>query len=102
MLKKLYAVAAVCVALILTLAAEPNSTNRPPNWAHELTVPGAPNFFQVTSNLYRGAQPTSEGMKQLKAMGIKTVITLREFHSDKEFLHRTRGRQEHQTPCRPA
>jgi protein tyrosine/serine phosphatase len=45
-----------------------------------------PNCYQVTTNLYRGAQPTAEGIKQLKAMGIKTVISLREFHSDKDMV----------------
>ncbi|HXE41957.1 MAG TPA: tyrosine-protein phosphatase [Candidatus Baltobacteraceae bacterium] len=65
------------------VAAQP-STNRPMNWAQPLVVPGISNFFQITTNLYRGAQPTAEGMKQLKAMGIKTVINLRAFHSDKD------------------
>jgi protein tyrosine/serine phosphatase len=45
---------------------------------------GIKNCFQVTTNLYRGAQPTSEGMAQLKAMGIKTVVNLRAWHSDKD------------------
>ena len=52
------------------------------SWARPLTLPGLTNFYQVTTNLYRGAQPTAAGMAQLKAMGIKTVINLRSFHSD--------------------
>ena len=60
------------------------TTNRPANWAQPLVLPGVTNFYQVTSNLYRGAQPTATGMSQLKAMGIKTVINLRAFHSDKD------------------
>jgi protein tyrosine phosphatase (PTP) superfamily phosphohydrolase (DUF442 family) len=60
------------------------STNRPAAWARPLALPGITNVYQVTTNLYRGAQPTSEGMKQLKAMGIRTVINLRAFHSDKD------------------
>src|SRR5258706_9038328 len=59
-------------------------TNRPPSWARPLVLPGLTNFYQVSTNLYRGAQPTAEGMRQLKAMGIKTVINLRAFHSDKD------------------
>ena len=58
------------------------TTNRPPSWACPLQLPGLTNFYQVTTNLYRGAQPTAEGMRQLKAMGIKTVVNLRTFHSD--------------------
>ena len=36
-----------------------------------------PNFQQVNANLYRGGQPTEEGIGQLKQMGIKTIIYLR-------------------------
>jgi protein tyrosine phosphatase (PTP) superfamily phosphohydrolase (DUF442 family) len=61
-----------------------NFTNRPSDWARPLVLSGVSNFYQVTTNLYRGAQPTAEGMKQLKAMGIKTVVNLRAFHSDKD------------------
>jgi protein tyrosine phosphatase (PTP) superfamily phosphohydrolase (DUF442 family) len=60
------------------------STNRPPSWAQKAEMIGIKNCFQVTTNLYRGAQPTSEGMAQLKAMGIKTVVNLRAWHSDKD------------------
>lgn len=36
-----------------------------------------PNFHQVNENLYRGGQPTEEGIKKLAAMGVKTIIDLR-------------------------
>lgn len=65
--------------------AEP-VTNRPVEWAQPLIVPGITNCFRVTTNLYRGAQPTAEGMRQLEAMGIKSVVNLRSFHSDKDEL----------------
>jgi protein tyrosine/serine phosphatase len=48
--------------------------------------PGLPNLHKVTDNLYRGAQPTAEGFKNLKEMGIKTVVNLRAFHSDRDEL----------------
>jgi protein tyrosine/serine phosphatase len=35
-----------------------------------------PNFHQVKWQLYRGAQPRSEGLKQLSDWGIKTIINL--------------------------
>jgi protein tyrosine/serine phosphatase len=75
--------------LIVASARAQDSTNRPADWAQKMTLSGVPNFYQVTTNLYRGAQPTEEGMKQLKAMGIKTVITLREFHSDQDVVEGT-------------
>lgn len=59
---------------------------RPTEWAVKLNKPGLPNLCQVTTNLYRGAQPTAAGMAELKAMGVKTVINLRSYHSDKDEL----------------
>ena len=37
-----------------------------------------PNFSQVNSNLYRGAQPKEGGLDRLKNIGIKTIINLRD------------------------
>jgi tyrosine-protein phosphatase SIW14 len=42
------------------------------------SVPGIENFQQVDSHVYRGAQPTEEGLKYLANIGVKTVIDLRE------------------------
>jgi protein tyrosine phosphatase (PTP) superfamily phosphohydrolase (DUF442 family) len=89
----LIACASFLVVTTVCSAAETNaipapaasaSTNRPASWARPVILPGITNCYQVTTNLYRGAQPTAEGMAQLKAMGIKTVINLRSFHSDKD------------------
>jgi tyrosine-protein phosphatase SIW14 len=37
-----------------------------------------PNFQKVDEHVYRGAQPQPEGFKELAALGIKTVIDLRQ------------------------
>ncbi len=37
-----------------------------------------PNFAKVNDKLYRGGQPTSEGINQLAKMGIKTIINFRD------------------------
>ena len=49
-------------------------------------IPGLPNFSRVSDQLYRGAQPTAQGMAALRDMGIKTVVNLRAFHTDREIL----------------
>ncbi len=46
-------------------------------------VAGVTNFAQVSEQLYRGAQPTRRGFIQLKEMGIRTVVNLRETSSDR-------------------
>lgn len=38
---------------------------------------GVPNFHAVNDRIYRGAQPTGEGVQNLAKMGVKTVINLR-------------------------
>jgi protein tyrosine/serine phosphatase len=56
---------------------------RDPDWAEPINLRGAPNLHRVTENLYRGAQPTREGFRNLEKMGVKTVVNLRAFHGDK-------------------
>ena len=41
-------------------------------------APGIENFAQVDEHVYRGAQPTSEGLDYLAKIGVKTVLDLRE------------------------
>ncbi len=64
-------------------------------WAEPLELPGLPNLHKVSENLYRGAQPTAEGMKQLEKMGIKTVVNLRSGHSDRDEIKDTGLSYEH-------
>ncbi len=47
-------------------------------------VPGLANLARVNPGFYRGAQPDAEGYRALKAMGVKTVICLRSWHSSKK------------------
>ncbi len=67
------------------LAAE----ERPDAWATPMRRPGLPNLHKVSDALYRGAQPTAEGFRALKKMGVKTVINLRSHHSDADELGHT-------------
>ena len=58
-------------------------------------LPGVSNFAQVSEALYRGEQPTAEGMHELADLGIKTVVNLRSFHSDRDELRGTGLRYAH-------
>ena len=64
----------------------PAPTTRPIEWATPLQHAGLPNLHRVDTGLYRGAQPTPEGIQELKKMGIKTIINLRTLHSDRDGL----------------
>jgi len=64
-------------------------------WATPIEREGLPNLHKVSEELYRGAQPTAEGMKELKKLGVKTVINLRAFHSDRDEIGETELDYEH-------
>ena len=77
------------VLVIFNLQALAAELNRPSRWAVPLTLPGVRNLHRINDNLYRSEQPSKLGMVNLKKMGIKTVINLRAFHSDKDKLKGT-------------
>jgi protein tyrosine/serine phosphatase len=64
-------------------------------WAQPLELAGVENFHKVSDELYRGAQPSAEGMKQLAKLGVKTVVNLRSFHSDRDEIGQTPLAYEH-------
>ena len=67
-------------------ATRVDTTARPEKWAVPMTCGGVPNLHKVSDKLYRSAQPTAEGMTNLVALGIKTVVNLRDNHSDSDEI----------------
>ena len=57
--------------------------------AQELALAGVPNFGRVTSNLYRGAQPTDTGFQQLRKLGVEIVVNFRNERGEIEAERRT-------------
>ena len=85
---KVIAVISIFALVLLSAAygAETSPTNRPAHWAVPMQMEGLPNLHKVSDTLYRSAQPSAEGMKNLKAMGIETIVNLRSFHSDRDEI----------------
>ena len=51
-----------------------------PAWASQIEAPtptGIPNFHQVNDHIYRGGQPSDEGLQALAKLGVKTILDLR-------------------------
>ena len=71
-------------ALICALACF--AAERPAVWAVKMERAGLPNLHRVDAKLYRSAQPTAEGMTNLVALGVKTVVNLRDNHSDSDEI----------------
>lgn len=85
----------VCIVMATAIAGAEPAANRPAAWAQPLEVKGVPNLHKVSDTLYRSAQPTADGFRNLKQMGIKTVLNLRAFHSDRDEMGDTGIRGEH-------
>ena len=69
--------------------------NRPETWAQPVKLEGVPNLYRVSDELYRGDQPSPQGMQNLKQLGLKTIINLRSFHSDRDEIGETGLAYEH-------
>ena len=83
---------AFCVVLVHLTTGCASNTDRSihsSSWARPSPVEGVPNLHQVSNDLYRSAQPTAQGMRNLKALGIETVVNLRSFHSDRDEIGST-------------
>lgn len=81
---------------VLAMAAPADIAGRRPSaWAQPLSLPGVPNLHKVSDTLYRSAQPTGAGMRNLKKLGIETIVNLRSFHSDRDEISNTGLAYEH-------
>jgi protein tyrosine phosphatase (PTP) superfamily phosphohydrolase (DUF442 family) len=91
------AVIAAASVLLLTWVgcASTPAANRPETWAQPLKLEGVPNLYRVSGELYRGDQPSPQGMQNLKNLGLKTIINLRSFHSDRDEIGDTGLAYEH-------
>lgn len=47
-------------------------------------VDGVPNLAKIAEGVFRGGQPGREGMLALERLGVKTVVNLRSYHSDRD------------------
>jgi len=94
---KLFSVISVSTLVLLSMAyaVETPQTNRPPHWAQPIQMKGVPNLHKVSDTLYRSAQPSAEGMRNLRAIGVETIVNLRSFHSDRNEIGDTGLAYEH-------
>lgn len=94
---KLIAVISITALVLFNSAygAETSPTHRPEAWAKPMQMKGVPKLHKVSDTVYRSAQPSAEGMKNLKAVGIETIVNLRSFHSDRDEIGGTGLAYEH-------
>lgn len=71
-----------CVLLAACVTGSNVEPARPTAWAQPVSGGGVDNWYRVSSDLFRCAQPSADGMRSLQAYGIASVVNLREHHSD--------------------
>jgi len=76
--------------LVSPLAAADEVRVRPVEWAQPMLGVELKNFYRVSGEVYRSKQPDDEAMEALEAMGIRSILNLREYHSDEDEARETR------------
>jgi protein tyrosine phosphatase (PTP) superfamily phosphohydrolase (DUF442 family) len=57
---------------------------RPSEWAQPVLGIELENFYRLTDEVFRSRQPDAEAMGALETMGMRSILNLREYHSDKD------------------
>ena len=70
---------------VLNLWAQRNSS-----WAVPVESKYISNFYKIDEDIYRCAQPDAKAFAELETIGIKEVLNLRNFHSDKGLAKNTK------------
>ncbi len=71
------------LALVVPMMALADTARvRPLAWAQPVIGVELDNFYQLTDQVYRSKQPDDEEMRTLQSMGIRSILNLREYHSD--------------------
>ncbi len=65
-------------------AASTTVPGRPSAWAVPVSAEHLKNFYKLDDKVYRSAQPDKKGFRELKALGIRNVLSLRDHHSDED------------------
>jgi len=86
---RLITIVLLCIVSMVSFPGHAQQQARLENWAEPIELPGVPNLHKVDSGLYRSAQPDASGMINLRKMGIKTIVNLRAFHSDRDEIGET-------------
>lgn len=67
-----------------SLTAQTPLSERPEQWA--TLINSNMNLYEVDDGFYRSEQPAKDDLEQIRALGIKTIISLRGFHSDEHII----------------
>lgn len=72
----------ILLVIASTTYAEPRV--RPAAWAQPIIETNLENLYYVDEGIFRSEQPREEDFNALVSLGIKEILNLREFHSDRD------------------
>lgn len=70
--------------MLISCGTSPAAAQRKDTWAQPVESKYIENFYKIDDGVYRSGQPTAEAFKEMEQMGIKEILNLRNFHSDKD------------------
>jgi tyrosine-protein phosphatase SIW14 len=88
----------IIIALItistMGMSVEPSYDNditntirtRPITWAQPVLGSSLGNLYKIDDELYRSKQPTSKDIDTIKKIGIKSILSFREYHDDSDIF----------------
>ncbi len=59
-------------------------SQRPGTWATPVHSEHLKNFYKIDDKVYRSGQPHKKGFQELATLGIKNVLSFRDYHSDED------------------
>ena len=67
------------------VSSHPDKT-RDSSWASGIIITSLHNLYKLNDSIYRSEQPDADAFHYLSSIGIKTVLDLRDSHSDTPFF----------------
>lgn len=72
------------LCLIVVGCSSSTSAQRKDTWATPVESKHIENFYKVDKDIYRSGQPSTEAFREMEQLGIKEILNLRNFHSNKD------------------
>lgn len=76
----------LAAVLLVSLGCGSARTPRPEKWAKPVNSITLINWHKLNDDVYRSEQPTRRGFQEIREVGIKTIVNLRDKHSDASLV----------------
>ena len=74
----------IFLALWSSTIASADPAVRPESWAKPIKAEHLKNFYRLDEKVYRSAQPGKKGFRELEQLGVRNVLSFRDYHSDED------------------